>query len=58
MLPMTDALRMIADRRPAHALREEALRAACPLRRSGWRKVLDGTTTADDVMRATLQEGL
>lgn len=60
MLPMTDALRgMIADRRPAHALREEALRGGMrPLRRSGWRKVLDGTTTADDVMRATLQEGL
>lgn len=59
-MPMTDALRnMIVDRRPAHVLRDEAVRSGLsPLRQSGWRKVMDGVTTADEVLRATLREGI
>ena len=55
MMPTTDRLReMIMARDDAGRIRHEALREGMTaLRTDGWRKVIDGTTTPEEVLRLT-----
>jgi len=59
IMPITDRIReMIADRKPAQALRDEAIKNGMrTLRQSGWRKTAAGVTTPEEVLRATLRDG-
>jgi len=55
LLVTNDEVRHLATQRvPSHVIKEAAMRAGMqPLRMDGWRKVLDGTTTLDEVVRVT-----
>lgn len=59
ILPITDDIReMVASRQPSHLIRERAMAQGMrTLRQSGWKKILQGITTPEEVIRATLQEG-
>jgi general secretion pathway protein E/type IV pilus assembly protein PilB len=50
-----DEVRHLATQRvPSHVIKEAAMRGGMQtLRMDGWRKVLDGTTTLDEVVRVT-----
>jgi type II secretory ATPase GspE/PulE/Tfp pilus assembly ATPase PilB-like protein len=60
ILPITSGIQeLIVKRAAANIIREEALKEGMQtLRQCGWQKVLAGVTTPEEVMRATLQEGL
>ncbi|MFN5470169.1 MAG: GspE/PulE family protein [Pirellulaceae bacterium] len=55
LLVTNDEVRHLATQRvPSHVIKEAAMRAGMQtLRMDGWRKVLDGTTTLDEVVRVT-----
>ncbi|MFM8328312.1 MAG: GspE/PulE family protein [Pirellulaceae bacterium] len=55
LLVTNDEVRQLATQRvPSHVIKEAAMRAGMQtLRMDGWRKVLDGTTTLDEVVRVT-----
>jgi general secretion pathway protein E/type IV pilus assembly protein PilB len=55
LLVTNDEVRHLATQRvPSHVIKEAAKRAGMQtLRMDGWRKVLDGTTTLDEVVRVT-----
>jgi general secretion pathway protein E len=59
ILPIDDDIReMVASRQPSHLIRERAMgQGMRTLRQSGWNKIIQGITTPDEVLRATLQEG-
>ena len=59
ILPITDDVReMIVARKPSHLIRERAIAGGMrTLRQSGWKKIVEGLTTPEEVLRATLQEG-
>src|SRR5262249_22646008 len=60
ILPIrSDIQALIASRAPANLIRAKALAAGMQsLRQCGWAKILAGTTTPEEVLRATLQEEL
>jgi type II secretory ATPase GspE/PulE/Tfp pilus assembly ATPase PilB-like protein len=53
LLPVTESIEsLIISRRSTHEIRERAINEGLTtLRADGWRKVLDGVTTTDEVMR-------
>jgi general secretion pathway protein E/type IV pilus assembly protein PilB len=55
LLVTNDEVRQLATQRvPSHVIKEAAMRGGMQtLRMDGWRKVLDGTTTLDEVVRVT-----
>jgi general secretion pathway protein E/type IV pilus assembly protein PilB len=55
LLVTNDEVRHLATQRvPSHVIKEAAMRGGMQtLRMDGWRKVLDGTTTLDEVVRVT-----
>ena len=55
LLITTDEIRLLAGERvPSHQIKQAAMRAGMrTLRQDGWRKVLRGLTTIDEVMRVT-----
>jgi len=60
ILPVTPGIQeRVVARAPANVIRDQALfEGMIPLRQCGWMKVMAGITTADEVLRATLQEAL
>lgn len=59
ILPITDEIRaLVVERIPSHLIRDRAIeRGMRTLRQSGWKKILQGITTTEEVLRATLEEG-
>ena len=55
ILPMSDSLRaMVTARAPSTEIMKRAIEQGMPtLRESGWRCVLDGSTTVEDILRVT-----
>jgi len=60
MLPITPGIQeLIVKRAPANVIRDKALQEGMQtLRQCGWNKIRAGLTTAQEVIRATLQEGI
>jgi type II secretion system protein E len=58
ILPVTDEIRqMILEHRPAGQIKEVAVREGMTtLRQDGWRKVLAGQTTIEEVVRVTTED--
>jgi type IV pilus assembly protein PilB len=58
ILPVTNSIRdLIVSRAPANVIRAKAIEEGMrTLRQCGWGKILQGVTTPDEVLRATLQE--
>jgi type II secretory ATPase GspE/PulE/Tfp pilus assembly ATPase PilB-like protein len=60
ILPVSEGIqRLILERASAHVIRSKAVEEGMvPLRQIGWKKIRQGLTTPDEVVRVTLQEGI